>query len=334
MNPLKRFLFQVLLWFLVWLSVGIESHFFRINGPTFLLQSATLLCLIFFAVPKLLFKNKLLIFLLFTVLLIILSTYVLNLLDPPNVNRVRSFRANGQQPLMSSRFFRQMIIITVTCLIAVIIETVTMAQQKQKSEALAKAELKESELKFLKMQINPHFLFNSLNNIYALSVTNSDKTQAGIHTLSLMLRYVLYESELPKVSLSKELEYIRHFIELFKLKSSEEYNIKFIEDIKSENIMIAPMLLVPFIENSFKHSGIEKRGNSFVNISLGADDKKIEFSVENSLPSEQLITDSHGGIGLENVKKRLNILYPETHILDIKKTNTFKVMLKINLERF
>ncbi|MEL6535701.1 MAG: histidine kinase [Bacteroidota bacterium] len=232
---------------------------------------------------------------------------------------------------MSSRFFRQLLIMAATCLSAVAVETFTLAQHKQKSEALAKAELKESELRFLKMQINPHFLFNSLNNIYALSVTNSDKTQEGIHTLSLMLRYVLYDCEQPKIPISKEVEYIRHFIDLYKLKSSEEYNIEFVETVASTTIMIAPMLLVPFIENAFKHSGIEKRGESFVSIRLQAKANKVELFVKNSLPSQPLNTDPHRGIGLQNVKKRLALLYPDKHQLEIEKSDTFSVKLIMNL---
>ncbi len=220
---------------------------------------------------------------------------------------------------------------SITCLTAVIVETFTLAQQKQKSEALARVALKESELKFLKMQINPHFLFNSLNNIYALSVTNSQKTQEGINTLSLMLRYVLYDCEQPKIQLKKELEYIRHFITLFKLKSSESYNIVLNDDTENDSLMIAPMLLVPFIENAFKHSGIEKRGESFVSIRILTKGQELEFTVENSLPKVQLVTDSQGGIGLENVKKRLDLLYPENHYLHIVKEDTFKIRLRMNL---
>ena len=181
------------------------------------------------------------------------------------------------------------------------------------------------------MQINPHFLFNALNNIYALSVTNSEKTQEGISTLSQMLRYVLYDCERPKVPLQKELEYISHFIELFKLKSSKDFNINFTEEIENDSIMVAPMLFVPFIENAFKHSGIEKGGDSFVNISLKSSSNSIDFKVENSLPIEPLITDENGGIGLQNVKKRLEILYSEKHQLSIENKNTFKVILKVNI---
>ena len=197
---------------------------------------------------------------------------------------------------------------------------------------LSKVELVQSELKFLKTQINPHFLFNALNNIYALSVTNSEKTQEGISTLSLMLRYVLYDCERPEVPLRKELEYITYFIELFRLKSSKDYNIRFFEEVECDTIMVPPMLFIPFIENAFKHSGIEKRGNTFVNISLKATEASIEFSVENSLPTRPIVSDGHSGIGLQNVQRRLNILYPQTHRLDIKRADTFSIHLKMQLQ--
>jgi len=335
MNPLKRYTFQVLLWLgiwcIFWVSMGLESQFILTNGPTFIIQCALLLAVFYIAVPELLFKNRYLIFLLFIILLIVLTAELGMELGPERVGRPRPSGGARTPPFLESMFFRQLLIMSITCLSAVVVETFTLAQQKQKSEALAKAELKESELKFLKMQMNPHFLFNSLNNIYALSVTNSDKTQEGISTLSLMLRYVLYDCEQPKVPLKKELEYITHFIELFKLKSSKGYNIEFVEEMEGEGLMIAPMLLVPFIENAFKHSGIEKRGESYVKISLVTKGTLVEFSVENSIPAQPLNTDSQGGIGLQNVKKRLEILYPLNHELEIEKTDVFSINLKVNL---
>lgn len=335
MKPSKRYLFQVLLWFgiwcIVWVSMKAEPQFVRANGVSFVLQLVVLFVLIYYAAPQLLFKQKIFGFVLVVIGLIMVSAYLGMEFGPQRVERPGPARFDRAPPFSESRSFRQFLIMSVTCLSAIVVETFTLAQQKQKSEAVAKAELKESELKFLKMQINPHFLFNSLNNIYALSVTNSEKTQEGINNLSLMLRYVLYDCEQPRIPLHKELEYIVHFIELFKLKSSKAYNIEFIEEVESDGVMIAPMLLVPFIENAFKHSGIEKRGDSFVKIQLIAKDKSVEFSVENSLPAMPLVTDSRGGIGLQNVKKRLEILYPKTHQLDIEKGNTFHIKLKVDL---
>ncbi len=332
----KRYLFQVLFWLgvwcLVWLSVGLELRFIRANGLSFMLQAFLLFVVIYYAVPKFLLKKKYIYFLLSVVSLILLATYISTVLGPDPIRRASSVPIGQRPPLMASRSFRQLLIMAIPCLSAILVETFAYAQQKEKSEILSRMELVKSELKFLKMQINPHFLFNALNNIYALSVTNSDKTQEGISTLSLMLRYVLYDCERPEVPLQKELQYITHFIELFKLKSSEKFNITFIEEVEDETLLVPPMLFVPFIENAFKHSGIEKRGTSFVNIHLKSEEDIIEFSVENSLPSETLVNDERGGIGLQNVKKRLDILYPQTHQLDIRRSDTFKVYLRMKLK--
>lgn len=335
MDPFKRYLIQVLfwlgLWIVIWVSMSMEAQFIRTNGPSFILQCLLLFALICYAVPEHLFKQRYFSFLLLVIFLILLASYLAMQLGPPRMAPGNSLRMERGPPFAESRLFRQLLIMSITSLSAVLVETFTLAQQKQKSEALAKAELKESELKFLKMQINPHFLFNSLNNIYALSVTNSNKTQEGISTLSLMLRYVLYDCEQPKIALEKELQYIKHFITLFKLKSSEGYNIDFKEEIESDALMIAPMLLVPFIENAFKHSGIEKRGDSFVHIRLLTKGNEVEFSVENSIPTDQLVTDPQGGIGLQNVKRRLDLLYHGDHYLSIEKRKTFNIRLRINL---
>lgn len=332
----KRYLFQVLFWLivwcLVWMSVGLELRFIRANGLSFVLQVFLLFVVIYYAVPKFLLKKKYIYFLLSIVPLILLAAYLGTVLGPDPIRRASSAPIGAGPPFMASRSFRQLLILFIPCFSAILVETFAYAQQKEKSEILSRMELMKSELKFLKMQINPHFLFNALNNIYALSVTNSDKTQEGISTLSLMLRYVLYDCERPEVPLQKELQYITNFIELFKLKSSEAFNITFISEVEDDERLVPPMLFVPFIENAFKHSGIEKRGSSFVNIKLNSKEDVIEFSVENSLPSEPLLHDEKGGIGLQNVKKRLDILYPLTHQLEIRRTDTFQVYLRMNLK--
>ena len=332
----KRYLFQLLFWLgvwsLVWLSVGLELRFIRANGLSFVLQVFLLFVVIYYAVPKFLLKKKYIYFLLSIVPLILLAAYLGTIIGPDPMRRASSAPIGAGPPLMASRSFRQLLILSIPCLSAILVETFAYAQQKEKSEILSRMELVKSELKFLKMQINPHFLFNALNNIYALSVTNSEKTQEGISTLSLMLRYVLYDCEQPAVPLQKELEYITNFIDLFKLKSSESFNITFTEEVEDAERLVPPMLFVPFIENAFKHSGIEKRGSSFVDIYLKSKDNIIEFSVENSLTSELQVKDEQGGIGLQNVRKRLNILYPQTHQLDIRREGTFKVDLKMKLK--
>ncbi|TXK76837.1 sensor histidine kinase [Mesonia sp. K4-1] len=336
MNAFKRFishtLFWLAIWFFLWFSNGKNPFFIENNSVVYSFQILLFAGLIFFGAPKLLFEKKYLIFTFLSLFFILGSAYISSeIMQPPPANRPRLGLMRRMPGSIPTKFFVNLLMMAISFVLATLLETFVYVQRKEKGIALAKAELNEAELKFLKMQINPHFLFNALNNIYALSVTNSEKTQEGISTLSQMLRYVLYDCERPKVPLQKELEYISHFIELFKLKSSKDFNINFTQEIENDSIMVAPMLFVPFIENAFKHSGIEKGGESFVNISLKSSSNSIDFKVENSLPTEPLITDEHGGIGLQNVKKRLEILYSEKHQLSIENKNTFKVILKVNI---
>lgn len=350
MNATQRFIFQALLWFSIWGSLwvysGVEPIFIEANGLAFVFQIVLLAGLVFYAAPKFIFQKKYFTFIITSIVVLFICAYASSeLISPPieNIPPLEGRRpiegralAEARQNLMRQRhgqtptkFFVHLLMISISFILATLIETFVFIQKKEKGIALAKSELKEAELKFLKMQINPHFLFNALNNIYALSVTNSDKTQEAISTLSLMLRYVLYDCERPEVPIRRELEYITNFIRLFKLKSSKDFNISFTEDVQDDMAMVAPMIFIPFIENAFKHSGIEKGGDSFVNISLKSSGESIDFVVENSIPQKQLTKDKHGGIGLKNVQKRLNILYPDKHKLTINTTATFKVYLQV-----
>ncbi len=337
MKRFSRYIFQVLLWIgiwcMLWISVGGEMPFLKANVPAFAFQILLLFILIYYAVPQLLFKKKYLLFFFSSIPAILLCAYIASELGPgPPVDRPPMPDFEREPRNLPSRFFIQLLMLSISSVFAVLLETFNYAKQKEKSIAIAKAELIESELKFLKMQINPHLLFNALNNIYALSVTNSSKTQESISTLSEMLRYVIYDCEQPKVPLRKELDYITHYIELFKLKSSNPFDISFIENIEDDLVLVAPMLFVPYIENAFKHSGIEKGNGNFIRIFLVQKGNTIAFSVENSIPSTAISTDAQGGIGLPNVQKRLEILYPEKHKLKITRSNSFKVDLKLELE--
>lgn len=195
----------------------------------------------------------------------------------------------------------------------------------------AEKEKLKTELKFLKSQVNPHFLFNALNNIYSLSITKSDQTSESIMQLSEMLRYMVYDSRETKVPLKSEINYIENFIELIKLKDSRGLDIKVNLDISHSETLIAPLLFIPFIENAFKHSKIENIENGYVHILLKATKEKVALHVVNSIPKNNFTKDEIGGIGLENTKKRLSLLYPENqHQLTINTDpNRFEIILKI-----
>ena len=193
--------------------------------------------------------------------------------------------------------------------------------------------LMEAESKFLKSQMNPHFLFNSLNNIYAMAQLKEDKTPAAIFQLSEILRYILYESNKEKVALEKEVKYLKSFIQLSLLKEETTTGVQTNFEKLPPNLQIVPMLLIPFIENSFKHSNFENESEGWINIHLKCEGTNLSFVVKNSVGGEKTAKDGQGGIGLKNVQRRLNLLYPDKHELSIQKNEEeFSVQLKIELD--
>jgi LytS/YehU family sensor histidine kinase len=211
-----------------------------------------------------------------------------------------------------------------------IIEKHAVSEKKQKE--LEKEKL-NSELAFLKNQVSPHFFFNTLNNIYSLIEINTTDAQDAVLKLSKLMRYLLYESEHGETLLSHEIEFMNHYIDLMKLRLSKKVDLKIDLPEKNTNYKIPPLLFIPFIENAFKH-GISYREKSFINISMQSENNTIRFTCINSLgqPTEKDTNENHSGIGLENVKKRLNLLFPNKHTLKIGKLeNEFHVTLEIIL---
>ena len=187
--------------------------------------------------------------------------------------------------------------------------------------------LKEQELNYLKMQIHPHFLFNTLNTMYGFALKKADETPEMILKLSNLLDYLLYQVDKPFVLLSNEIDHINDYIALEKMRFNETLYISFITKNTSEDIQIAPMLLIPFIENSFKH-GTLNHGILNIDIMLLCENNSIIFKIENTTKPQDV---SSKGIGLENIKKRLNLLYKDHYVLEITNANNvFSVHLKID----
>lgn len=189
--------------------------------------------------------------------------------------------------------------------------------EKKREKELEKENI-YSELAMLRSQINPHFLFNTLNNINSFIFREPDKTSFGIKKLSNIMSYMLYDANADKVKLTDEINYVINFMELQKLRIKEPGYIKF--DIKGdpENVMIPPMLLIPFIENAFKHGKKNVEGAGII-IDLIIDNKRLEFNVSNYLlPAEQLY-EKNGGFGLKNIKRRLELIYGPDYSLSCNK---------------
>jgi sensor histidine kinase YesM len=189
------------------------------------------------------------------------------------------------------------------------------------------------EKNFLKAQLNPHFLFNTLNNLYGLSIKKDDSTPDVILNLSDIMSYTLYESNTEKVALEKELDFIKNYIELERMRYSANKNIQFHipETTNLLGFYIAPLLTFTFIENAFKY-GLKSDKEEFIYLDIKIQNKKFCFELENDV--EQGIQDNEfGGIGITNVRKRLELLYPDKHELSIENLGIkFKVNLKIDLD--
>ena len=189
-----------------------------------------------------------------------------------------------------------------------------------------------SELAFLKNQISPHFFFNTLNNIYSLIGINAEDSQQAVLKLSKLMRYLLYESERGDTKLSQEIDFMRNYIDLMKLRMNDKVSLTIAFPENFDDISMPPLLFIPFIENAFKH-GISYREKSFIDINLLAGKNLIKFSCINSNLKKNVNDDKeNSGIGLENVRKRLSLLYPEKHDLKIIETEkTFEVNLTVNI---
>ncbi len=192
----------------------------------------------------------------------------------------------------------------------------------------------ESELSFLKSQINPHFLFNTLNSLYALTLKKSEKAPALILHLSEMMRYMLYGSNEKFVQLYSEVNYIKNYLELEKLRYDNKAIITFEYDSDKEtNLELPPLILIPFVENAFKHGLGHTLEGGFVNIKLLVQNQQIDFIVSNSKPIENNNLEiKAGGIGLKNVKRRLDLYFSENYNLKINEELTrYEVSLKLDL---
>jgi len=191
-----------------------------------------------------------------------------------------------------------------------------------------KAEKSKTELSLLRTQINPHFFFNTLNNLYALTIKNSKEAPDVILKLSDMMRYTIYEGEKETVKLADEIEYLNNYIELHKIRYKKSVEITFKHEVDT-NLSLAPLLYIILLENAFKH-GIETlTENAFIYINLYEDKDFIYFEIENNFDPKEISEDK--GIGLTNLKRRLSLIYPKKHKLTVDKTNnTYKATLKIS----
>lgn len=210
-------------------------------------------------------------------------------------------------------------------------------QSKRRQQALETEKL-ETELKFLKYQFNPHFLFNSINSIFFLIHKNPDKASASLAKFSDLLRHQLYECNDNQISLSKEITYLQNFIELERLRQNDNVEVTFNLNTRlTEHVQVAPFILMTFVENAFKHVSRHTDRPNSIQIQLGLEGHTLYFNVVNTMAVHNSTKDviHYGGIGLQNVKRRLDLVYAGKYHLDIQNTgSSFKVALRLQLTEY
>ena len=215
---------------------------------------------------------------------------------------------------------------------AVIIKMMKRSWLKQQETLLVLREKAKAELQLLKAQIHPHFLFNTLNNVYFLTLTASQKAPEMLEKLTDMLRYILNECNQSYVSLEKEIKMIEDYMALEKIRYGDrlKMGLEIMGDYK--NKMISPLLLIPLVENSFKHGASKMLQHPWVNLNITIEGQYLFFLLSNSRPEETILPQHNGHIGLNNVKKRLQLLYPAAHELSIVNgADSYEVFMKIDL---
>lgn len=205
--------------------------------------------------------------------------------------------------------------------------------KKQKEGEVLAMENIQSELQLLKAQIHPHFLFNTLNNIYSFTLTGSPQAAGLVDKLSGMIDYITIEGERSLVTLEKEIQLINDYIGLEKVRYGERLDIQVEINGAAKNKLIAPLLMIPFVENCFKHGASVMRGRQWIKLSINIKVDELDFMLSNSKPSQAIFTKNKKGIGLLNVQKRLELIYPQKHILKIESaSDTYTVHMQVTLQ--
>ncbi len=283
----------------------------------------------YFLIPRLLYKKKYFYFITAFILLIIGSSLLKVYVMAAILNQPHLFSLSGN---LKSRLYENVIsdffLVLAGAAFRLIFDYAKM-QQRLVEVAREKA---EAELNFLKSQINPHFLFNSLNAVYFLIKKDNPEAREALHKFSEMLRYQLYELNGDKIPVEKEITYLKDYMDLQQLRKDEKYSVQFncAPDVKG--FFIEPLLLIPFLENAFKHISHNSDKTNFVKMDMSRNNGTLLFTVENSREGNHPPPGKNGGIGLTNVKRRLELLYPGRHELKIDQTDkTFLVILNLDV---
>lgn len=334
---LKYKLHHVIFWLLIfgaWYFLRYQDYKTRmIAFEVTLIKVVDLALLVYITnhllIPRLLYRKKYFTFATIFILMIATSSFLKMLILAKVVDLPTSFLlAEGLKTRIYDNFIPHFFLVTAGAAIQLMIDYFRL----QKRMAETAKEKAEAELNFLKSQINPHFLFNSINSVYFLIDKQNIQARESLHKFSDMLRYQLYEVNGARVPIERELRYLQDYIHLQKLRKDEQYEVSFNYSASLQNFSIEPLLLIPFVENAFKHVSAYNHQPNFIRIDLDHKDHWLHFNIINST-EPRTVTDPHSGIGLKNVKRRLELLYPNAYVLNIQHTeDQFRVELRLQTD--
>lgn len=332
-NQLLRILLHILFWMFSWLFfVFYYIRYVEFSVVPFIAASINLIIVIstvytfnYYLIPNYLLKNRIVKFSIFSVLGLILFIY-LELLMTTFLTIQLLFSQQKMFPgmidaimLFSNLFF--------IVLIAISIKLYKRWNDKEHRSQIIQKEKVEAELQMLKTQINPHFLFNTLNSIYVLALKNSKQTAETVLRLSDLLDYILYKIDSPNVLLSDEIIIVKNYIELEKIRFASRLELNLEIDVKSSQIKIPPMLIIPFVENAFKHGVAKSIEKSWIRISIIETNSWLEIEIVNSKNQE---AKANGGIGIENTQRRLKLIFGENYkFVKTESNNKYQVNLHL-----
>ena len=329
---------------IIWMVLFIIFFAVHPNGNYFF-RAVSSLCFVGIVILLVLFINKVLIdlllkekrmvlFILFSILSIPVWALVSTIVD---VFLIRFFDEKPPKEILVFPTTLVVYMVRLIWFIAIYAVTVIFYYQRRENEEKfiadqLKSEKLDMELRYLKSQINPHFLFNALNNIYSMVYTHDDNAADGVLKLSEMLRYVLVDCQAEMIPLSKEITYVENFIDFQMMRMGGYRDVHFEKDVEKEDFMIAPMLLQPIIENCFKYSRLETHPDGHVHVKVQQAGNKFRFEAENTVAENAkalMLTERKSGIGQTNVRQRLMLHYEENYVFEIEQD---KGIYKVRIE--
>jgi sensor histidine kinase YesM len=288
---------------------------------------------LYLLIPKFL-KNKNYVFYTFWLIILLTCCAILIQFIFVHLLKNKSF-ADQFSSMFSSHFFTAAFYVGITSLFKFVKDWLQLQEMKFRFNQIEREKL-EAELNTLKSQLNPHFLFNCLNNIYSLALTNSPRTPEIVLKLSDLMRHVLYESRENFIPVKKELDFMANFIELQKIRLNNKIDIQYKVEGIIPDLKIIPLIFEPFIDNAFKHGLKNPAPHPYIHLNVVFHGEKMKFSIQNNFnPSVTVKPVKDSGIGLKNIEKRLNYLYSKSDInFEVKREeDTFKVRLEVQLKQ-